>query len=119
MTCACNACTPEITETPADIERQTIQGVVESVEDLTPDGLLDSPRRFLIKVKTEIGEIIEVTYTAYPPTPEEIPAPTLNFEGGEIQIGDWIVVSGQFDKNSNQIIVAKQADSIETFKQKP
>jgi len=96
----------------------TIHGVVISGGDTTqPGGPLDAPRKFVYLVLTDEGYFINVSYTAYPPSPagdaarEKI---TLDFYNGQIEVGQEITARGTLDKASNTVIVAEQGDFITT-----
>jgi hypothetical protein len=100
---------------------QEIGGVVISGGDTTPEGLLDAPRTFIYQVLLDSEEEINVTFTAYPPSPidQKQPAPKLTFYAGTINIGDYLVARGTYDLASRTLAVALEADFIETFAKKP
>ena len=95
---------------------QTIQGVVLGGGDQTPEGLLDAPRQFIYQVKLDSGEEINVTYTAYPPSPagDSMPHPKLTIHAGEILFGDSITARGTFDAETRTLVVELDSDFIET-----
>jgi hypothetical protein len=100
----------------------TISGYVISGGDLTPEGLLDAPRKFVYKVEMDNGSFVDVTYTAYPPGPvseREGEKIRLNFHAGTILIGDYLKARGSYDPNTNTLIIAKEGDYIETYPEKP
>jgi len=95
----------------------TISGYVVSGGDTTPQGLFDAPRKFVYKIKTDTGSIIDVTYTAYPPSPvgdQERKKIRLSFHAGSVLIGDYLQARGSFAKSANVLTVADEGDYIET-----
>ncbi len=95
----------------------TISGYVVSGGDTTPQGLFDAPRKFIYKVKTDNGSNIDVTYTAYPPSPvggQEMKKIRLSFHAGSVLIGDYLQARGSFVKSTNVLTVADEDDYIET-----
>lgn len=100
---------------------QEIGGVVLGGGDTTAPGLMDAPRTFAFQVKTDNGEEITVTYTAYPPSPagDSQPAVELSFYAGEILVGDYLSARGTYDQSAKTLTVANQGDYIKTFAEKP
>jgi len=96
---------------------QEVSGVVIGGGDTTPEGLLDAPRIFIYQVRLESGEEINLTYTAYPPSPasENQPGPKLTFQSGTINIGDQITARGTYDPSTQTLIVALETDFINTY----
>jgi len=130
---ACAAPTPAV-PTPAAPESATkapptglengiqqIGGIVLGGGDTTPAGLMDAPRTFAYQIKTDNGEEISISYVAYPPSPagDERPKVKLSFHAGEIQVGDYLVALGTYDKSNQTLTVGSQGDFIETFAEKP
>jgi hypothetical protein len=118
------------TATPTAIEEKdlldgvviAVSGYVISGGDTTPEGLLDTPRKFVFKVKEDSSFFVNVSYTAYPPSPvgdREMEKIRLNFHAGTIKIGDYLVARGVYDKKTDMVIVANQGDYIETYLEKP
>ncbi len=95
---------------------QTISGIVLGGGDQTPEGLLDSPRKYIYEVRIESGEEINITYTAFPPSPatDDQPSPQLNFHSGTINVGDHINARGTYDSASKTLTIAEENDFIET-----
>jgi hypothetical protein len=95
---------------------QEIAGVVIGGGDTTPEGLMDAPRIILYQVRLESGEEINLTYTAYPPSPanENQPGPKLTFQSGTINIGDQITARGTYDPSTQTLTVALETDFINT-----
>jgi hypothetical protein len=96
----------------------TVSGIVIEGGDTTPaDGPQDAPRVFVYKIQKDDGTFVNVSYTAYPPSPEgERERITLDFHGGSIQIGDYLRASGAYyDEATNTITVAKKGDYIMTY----
>ncbi len=95
-----------------------IRGTVIGGGDTTPPGgPADIPRIFVFKVMREEGIPVNVSYTAYPPSPAGDAARakiTLDFYGGSVGIGDKIEACGILDKSSNTLVVAEQGDYIRT-----
>ncbi|OJX43800.1 MAG: hypothetical protein BGO78_02205 [Chloroflexi bacterium 44-23] len=126
-----NSCSPANTTDPDNITKrapqtlqngiQKVSGIVLSGGDTTPAGLLDAPRTFVYQVKLDGGEEINVTYTAYPPSPvsETQPKIRLAFYAGEINVGDYIIAHGNYDKSTQTLTVAAEGDYIETYSKKP
>ena len=100
---------------------QEIGGIVLGGGDTTAPGLMDSPRTFAFQVKTDNGEEITVTYTAYPPSPagDTQPAVELSFYAGEILAGDYLNARGTYDQSAKTLTVANQGDYIRTAAEKP
>lgn len=96
---------------------QEIAGVVIGGGDTTPEGLMDAPRTFIYQVRLESGEEINLTYTAYPPSPvnENQPGPKLTFQSGTIIIGDQITARGTYDPSTRTLTVALETDFINTY----
>ena len=95
----------------------TISGYVVSGGDTTPQGLFDAPRKFVYKIKTDTGSIIDVTYTAYPPSPvgdQERKKIRLSFHAGSVLIGDYLQARGSFIKSANVLTITDEGDYIET-----
>ena len=95
----------------------TISGYVVSGGDTTPQGLFDVPRKFVYKIKTDTGSIIDVTYTAYPPSPvgdQERKKIRLSFHAGSVLIGDYLQARGSFNKSANVLTITDEGDYIET-----
>jgi len=95
---------------------QTISGIVLGGGDQTPEGLLDSPRKFVYKVRISSGEEINIAYTAFPPSPatDDQPGPQLKFHSGTINVGDHIKARGTYDSTSKTLTIAEENDFIET-----
>lgn len=98
---------------------QEMTGVVLSGGDQTPEGLLGGPRVFAYQVQLDSGEVITLTYTAYPPSPagDAEPKPELNFHDGTIKPGDRFAARGTYDPTTNTLTVTAETDFIETFDQ--
>ena len=92
------------------------EGIVVSGGDTAqPGGPLDVPHRFTYRILADEGYFINVSYTAYPPSPAGDAAGakiSLEFYSGEIRVGDKIKAHGTLDKQSNTIVVA---DSVILF----
>lgn len=99
---------------------QTIEGYVVSGGDTTEEGLFDVPRKFLFQVRMADNSIVDVTYTAYPPSPADTEQKMrLSFHAGTILIGDYLKAHGNYDLNANTLLVSKDGDYIETYAKKP
>jgi len=100
---------------PDIIGKATIKGEVLSGGDTTPKGLVDAPRVFVYQVKLEDGALLEVSYTAFPPSPvgdkQKI---RLEFHNGQIQAGDLIEAFGTYDPASKRLTAAEEGDYIIT-----
>ncbi len=96
--------------------------VIDECKDTTPVGLEDAPRKLVCAVETENGSIVNVSYTAYPPSPagdklgEKI---RLDFHAGRILKGDYIRAAGNLDTATNTLVVFDEGHYIETFAKKP
>jgi hypothetical protein len=96
--------------------------VVDECVDLTPTGLVDAPRKFVCTVKTDVGSIVKVSYTAFPPSPagdEMRKKIRLNFHAGHILKGDYIQAAGELDPATNTLVVFDEGHYIDTFATKP
>jgi hypothetical protein len=99
---------------------QEIGGVVLGGGDQTEKGLMDAPRTFVYQVQLESGEQINLTYTAYPPSPAGKRSPILlKFFEGVINPGNYIRARGTYDAENRTLTVAVDGDFIETFAEKP
>jgi hypothetical protein len=96
----------------------TISGIVVSGGDTTqPGGPTDTPRKFVYKVRKEDGAFVNVSYTAYPPSPAGDAASQkimLNFHAGSIQVGDYLGAHGVYDQETNTVMAVDQGDYIFT-----
>lgn len=115
MTATCDDTWNMITEKDLPV---IVRGIVVSGGDATPaGGPLDVPRTFVYKILKDEGFFVNVSYTAYPPSPTGDAARakiTLDFYGGEIRVGDKIDARGNLDKQSNTVVVAESGDFIKT-----
>lgn len=94
-----------------------ITGVVIGGGDTTPEGLFDAPRVFVYKIMRDQG-VINVSYTAYPPSPAGDIANakiTMELYTGDIRTGDKMEAYGTLDKQTNTLRVANEGDYIKTF----
>jgi hypothetical protein len=99
---------------------QEVEGVVIAGGDQTEKGLMDAPRTFVYQVQLESGEQINLTYTAYPPSPTGKRSPILlKFFEGVINPGNYIRARGTYDAENKTLTVAVDGDFIETFADKP
>jgi hypothetical protein len=99
---------------------QEIGGVIVGGGDQTPQGLMDAPRTFIYQVKLDSGEQINLTYTAFPPTPAgQKSIYRLTFFEGMINIGNYVQARGTYDADTKTLTVAEDGDFVETFAQKP
>jgi len=126
--CAPNTTTPmpdstgnEDKTVPLQAGVQEIGGVVLGGGDQTPEGLLGGPVTYLYQVRLDGGEEIQVTYTAFPPSPagQAQPAPRLTFHAGVINVGDYLAARGTYDPATNTLTVVQETDFIQTYPQKP
>ena len=100
--------------------RKVVSGWVVAGGEVSSKGPTDAPRKFRYEVKTEDGVSVNVTYTAYPPSPAASKSKiTLKFHQGEILIGDYLVAQGTYTQTTHTLVVAEEGDFIETFPQKP
>jgi hypothetical protein len=104
------------------IPKMEVTGKVLNGGDTTPEGLFDAPRRFVYQIEQANGEIINVSYTAYPPSPagdianRKISISTYN-EG--IQAGDYLRAYGTYHLPSNTVSVTEEGDFIKTYPMQP
>lgn len=99
-----------------------ISGRVIGGGDTTPEGLLDSPRRFVYQIETDDGSAVNLTYTAFPPSPfgdQQMQKISLVLHGGRISLGHYIKARGSYDPRTNTLTVAQEGDFIETSPEKP
>jgi len=97
-----------------------VSGIVVGGGDITPPGLMDAPRIFTYQVLRKEG-LINVSYTAYPPSPAGDAARkkiTLEFFGGLIRVGDKMEAYGTLDRGTNTVVVASEGDYIRTYEVK-
>ncbi len=91
--------------------------VVNGGDTAQPDGPQDVPHTFVYQVKQDNGDIINVSYKAYPPSPagdEAAAKITLDFYAGTIQTGDRLEASGRYDAAANTIVVEEEGNYIRT-----
>lgn len=89
--------------------------------DTTPEGLLDAPRRFVYQIETDDGSVVNLTYTAFPPSPfgdRQMHRIKLVLHEGRISIGHYIKASGGYDPETKTLTVAQEGDFIETSPEK-
>lgn len=123
---ACNArpqAAPTITlanSLPDQVSKYAIQGIVIGGGDKSSSSLKGGPHIFIYEVRTDGGEIILVTYTAFPPSPVgKNRVIRLDFHAGEIKIGDYLKAFGSFNPTNLTLYVEDDGDFIETFLSKP
>jgi hypothetical protein len=96
----------------------TVSGTVISGGDTTqPGGPTDTPRKFVYTIQKDDGSTVNVSYTAYPPSPvgdEQRKKILLSFRGGAIQVGDLLNAQGTYNKETNTLEVGNQNDYIFT-----
>lgn len=95
-----------------------ISGRVIGGGDTTPEGILDAPRRFVFQIETEGGSVMDLTYTAFPPSPfgeRQMRKIRLVFHEGRILSGHYIKACGSYDSKTNTLTVAQEGDFIETY----
>ena len=96
----------------------TVSGLVTGGGDTTPSGgPLDAPRIFTYEILKDDGTSVNVSYTAYPPSPAGDAARKrimLFFRAGSIQVGDFLNAQGTFDQATNTVTVANDGDYIFT-----
>lgn len=98
-----------------------ISGRVIAGGDTTPKGLLDAPRRFVYQVERDDGSVVNLTYTAFPPSPfgdRQVSKIKLVLHEGRISLGHYIKASGSYDLGTNTLTVAQEGDFIETSSKK-
>jgi hypothetical protein len=99
-----------------------VSGLVISGGDTTPEGLIDAPRRFVYRLEKDDHTDINVSYTAYPPSPvgdtnrKKI---TLSLYDSGIKVGDYMKAYGTYDKDNDTVVVANEGDYIKTCPQNP
>jgi len=100
-----------------------VSGIVISGGDTArPDGPLDVPHKFVYQIQQTDGTTVNVSYTAYPPSPvgdAQRARITLDFHDGSINIGDRLEAFGTLDKESNTVVVADQGDFLKTYPHGP
>jgi hypothetical protein len=101
----------------------TVSGIVTGGGDTAaPGGPLDVPHRFVYQIQKAGGAFMNVSYTAYPPSPvgdaqkEKI---TLDFYSGEVNIGDKMEARGTLSEDAGTLTVASDGDYIKTYAPKP
>ncbi len=98
-----------------------ISGRVTGGGDTTPKGLLDAPRRFVYQVERDDGSVVNLAYTAFPPSPfgdRQASKIKLVLHEGRISPGHYIKAGGSFDSGTNTLTVAQEGDFIETYPEK-
>jgi len=105
---------------PLETNITAVSGLVISGGNTTPEGLSDAPRNFVYAVKEEGGSLVNVSYTAYPPsTAGNDQKAILDFEEGIVNIGNYIEARGRFNKESNTVVVGHEGDYLKSFAEKP
>ena len=98
-----------------------ITGRIIGGGDTTPEGLQDAPRKFVYQVEKDDGSIVNLTYTAFPPSPagdRQMARIKLSLHGGTISQGHYVKASGGYSAGTNTLSVAKEGDFIETSPEK-
>ncbi len=98
-----------------------ISGRVIGGGDTTPEGLLDAPRKFVYQIEKDDGTMVNLTYTAFPPSPagdRQSSKIKLSLHGGKISAGHYVKASGSFSSGTTTLTVAKEGDFIETSPEK-
>ena len=98
-----------------------ISGRVTGGGDTTPEGLLDAPRRFVYQIETDDGSVVNLAYTAFPPSPfgdQQRHKIRLVLHGGRILLDHYIKARGSYDSRTNTLTVAQEGDFIETSPEK-
>lgn len=107
-------------EATAPVKGYEISGTITEGGDTTPPDLQDAPRKFVYTVKTDDGQSVTLTYTAFPPSPNPSAKKIrLTFHAGQILIGDYVKARGTFDPQTKTLVVAEEGDYIETFAGRP
>ena len=94
-----------------------ITGRIIGGGDTTPEGVLDAPRRFVYQIETDDGSVLNLAYTAFPPSPfgdRQMRKITLVLKGGRISLGHYLKARGSYDSKTNTLTVAQEGDFIET-----
>ena len=94
-----------------------ISGKVIDGGDTTPESLMDVPRKFVFRIETDDGSIINLRYTAFPPSPfgdRQMKGVNLSFHQGKILPGHYLKASGDFDTETNTLVISQEGDFIET-----
>ena len=105
-----------------EIPKMQVVGQVISGGDVTPEGLLDAPRKFLYTIQKADNSMVNVTYTVYPPSPAgdiNNAKISLSFYAGAVKIGDYMLAYGTYDLPTNTILVSVVGDLIKTYPIKP
>lgn len=90
--------------------------VISGGDTTTPDGPMDTPRKFVYRVLSDTGIMYNVTYTAYPPSPVADQSKIiLEFEGGEIHPGDRMQAYGNLDEATMTLTVVLPGQYVRTF----
>jgi hypothetical protein len=115
------AATPLVTDAPVSpVKGYEVSGTIINGGDTTPPDLLDAPRIFSYSLQTDDGQIVTITYTAFPPSPNlDNKKINLSFHAGVILIGDYVKARGSYDAQTKTLVVAEEGDFIETFAAKP
>ena len=99
-----------------------IVGRVISGTDTTPKGFSDVPRRLVFEVETEDKSVINLTYTAFPPSPigeQQMKKIRLAFHEGRVLPGHYVKAGGTYRTETNTLTVGKDGDFIETSSERP
>ncbi len=115
------ATTLPVTDVPVSpVKGYEVSGMIIDGGDTTPPDLLDVPRKFSYSLQADDGQIVTITYTAYPPSPNpDAKKIRLNFHAGGILIEDYAKARGSYDAQTKTLVVAEEGDFIETFATKP
>ena len=98
-----------------------ISGRIISGGDTTPEALTDVPRKFVFQVETDDNSIINLNYTAFPPSPygdQQMKGVTLAFHEGRILPGHYVKANGTYDSDTNTLSISQEGDFIETSSEK-
>ncbi len=101
----------------------TVEGTVISGGDTTlEDGPLDTPRTFVYLIQKSNGEYVNVSYTAYPPSPAGYASRariSLSLYNGSIQTGDFLKAYGTYNKETNTVVYLDEGDFLKTYPPEP
>ena len=79
---------------------------------------MDVPRRFVYEIQTATGSVVNLAYTAFPPSPAgdvQRRKIRLDFHEGRIRVGHHLRACGSYDQDAQMLTVEDEGDFIETF----
>jgi hypothetical protein len=98
------------------VYKVTVSGyIVSDGYTASADGPLDALRNFVYTLIRDDGTFVNVSYTAYPPSPAaDANKIEMSLYDGDIKIGDYMKAIGTYDKQTNTVMLG-DGDFLKTY----